>query len=264
MKLKERIHQFLNDQKLKHKLYVIIFESDTPSGKLFDVVLIGCILASVLLVIIESLKGLPSYLTTPFVVMEYLFTAFFTFEYLTRIYCSPRPKKYIFSFFGIVDLLATLPLYIGLIFPGARYLLIIRAFRLIRVFRVFKLFNFLNEGERLLTALRESSKKIAVFSFCCDFGYFHRNVNVHDRRSFAQFSVQQHSKQYLLGYCHDDHRRIRRYNSCHRTGKVSFGLRHADRLYHHCGTYRHCVRLHDEGLQTEKRQRVSELPSVRA
>mgnify|MGYP002530545233 CR=1 FL=1 len=99
----------MNDQKLKHKLYVIIFESDTPSGKLFDVVLIGCILASVLLVIIESLKGLPSYLTTPFVVMEYLFTAFFTFEYLTRIYCSPRPKKYIFSFFGIVDLLATLP-----------------------------------------------------------------------------------------------------------------------------------------------------------
>ena len=70
---------------------------------------------------------------------------------------------YVFSFFGIVDLLATLPLYIGLLFPGARYLLIIRAFRLIRVFRVFKLFNFLNEGERLLTALRESSKKIAVF-----------------------------------------------------------------------------------------------------
>ena len=148
MKLKERIHRFLHDEKLKRKLYVIIFESDTPAGKLFDVILIGCILVSVLLVIIESLKGLPSFLTTPFVIMEYLFTAFFT---------------YIFSFFGIVDLLATLPLYIGLLFPGARYLLIIRAFRLIRVFRVFKLFNFLNEGERLLTALRESSKKIAVF-----------------------------------------------------------------------------------------------------
>ena len=96
-------------------------------------------------------------------IRDSLFTGFFTFEYLTRIYCSPRPRKYIFSFFGIVDLLATLPLYIGLLFPGARYLLIIRAFRLIRVFRVFKLFNFLNEGERLLTALRESSKKIAVF-----------------------------------------------------------------------------------------------------
>ena len=171
MKLKERIHLFLHDEKLKRKLYVIIFESDTPAGKLFDVVLIGCILVSVLLVIIESLKSIPSYLTTPFVIMEYLFTAFFTFEYLTRIYCSPRPRKYIFSFFGIVDLLATLPLYIGLLFPGARYLLIIRAFRLIRVFRVFKLFNFLNEGERLLTALRESSKKIAVFFLFVVIGY---------------------------------------------------------------------------------------------
>ena len=69
MKLKERIHRFLHDEKLKRKLYVIIFESDTPAGKLFDVILIGCILVSVLLVIIESLKGLPSFLTTPFVIM---------------------------------------------------------------------------------------------------------------------------------------------------------------------------------------------------
>lgn len=161
--MKKRIHRFLNNEKLKRKLYIIIFESDTHAGKLFDVILICCILFSVLLVIAESLKGLPAYLTTPFIILEYLFTAFFTFEYLTRVYCSPHPRKYIFSFFGIVDLLATLPLYIGIIFPGARYLLIIRAFRLIRIFRVFKLFNFLNEGERLLTALRESSKKIAVF-----------------------------------------------------------------------------------------------------
>ena len=85
MKLKERIHRFLHDEKLKRKLYVIIFESDTPAGKLFDVILIACILVSVLLVIIESLKGLPTYLTTPFVIMEFLFTGFFTFEYLTRI-----------------------------------------------------------------------------------------------------------------------------------------------------------------------------------
>ena len=77
MKLKQRIHLFLHDEKLKRKLYVIIFESDTPAGKLFDVILIACILVSVLLVIIESLKGLPTYLTTPFVIMEYLFTAFF-------------------------------------------------------------------------------------------------------------------------------------------------------------------------------------------
>ena len=94
-----------------------------------------------------------------------MFTAFFTFEYLVRIYCSPKPKKYIFSFFGIVDLLATLPLYLGFFFRGARYLLIIRTFRLIRVFRVFKLFNFLEEGNLLLVSLRLSSRKIFVFFF---------------------------------------------------------------------------------------------------
>lgn len=163
MRLKERFNHFLHNEQLKHKLYVIIFESDTPAGKLFDVILIGCILLSILLVILESLQGLPHYLNIPFIVLEFLFTFFFTFEYLTRIYCSPQPRKYILSFFGIVDLLATLPLYVGLLFPGARYLLIIRAFRLIRIFRVFKLFNFWIEGERLLTSLKESSKKIAVF-----------------------------------------------------------------------------------------------------
>ena len=163
MKSDSWLHRFLHNQPLKHKLYVIIFESDTPAWKAFDVTLIICILLSILLAIIESLQGLPSWLSTPFIVLEYLFTVFFTFEYVTRIYCSPNPRKYIFSFFGIVDLLATLPLYLAFFLPGARYLLIIRAFRIIRVFRIFKLFNFWLEGERLLTSLRESSKKIAVF-----------------------------------------------------------------------------------------------------
>lgn len=163
MKSDSWLYRFLHNQALKRKLYVIIFESDTPAGKAFDVALIICILLSILLAIIESLQGLPSWLSTPFIVLEYLFTAFFTFEYVTRIYCSPQPQKYIFSFFGIIDLLATLPLYLAFFLPGARYLLIIRAFRIIRVFRIFKLFNFWLEGERLLTSLKESSKKIAVF-----------------------------------------------------------------------------------------------------
>ena len=163
MRIKESFRHFLHNRKLKQKLYKIIFDADTPAGKIFDITLIWCILLSVLLVIVESLQGLPSYLNTPFIILEYLFTFFFTFEYLTRIYCSPKPHAYIFSFFGIVDLLATLPLYISIIFPGARYLIIIRAFRLIRIFRIFKLFNFLSEGERLLNAVKESSKKILVF-----------------------------------------------------------------------------------------------------
>ena len=163
MKLKDKFTELMHNQALKRKLYVIIFEADTPAGKLFDVTLIWCILLSVGLVILESLQGLPVWLKTPFIVMEYLLTAFFTFEYITRLYCSPKPSKYAFSAFGIIDLLATLPLYLAFLFPGARYLLIIRAFRLIRIFRVFKLFNFWMEGQMLLTALRDSSKKIAVF-----------------------------------------------------------------------------------------------------
>lgn len=163
MKLRERFNHFLHNEALKRKLYVIIFESDTPAGKRFDVILIICILLSILLAIIESMQHIPDYLIPSFITLEYLFTAFFTFEYATRIYCSPHPRKYIFSFFGIIDLLATLPLYLAFLLPGARYLLIIRAFRIIRVFRIFKLFNFWVEGERLLDALRESSRKIAVF-----------------------------------------------------------------------------------------------------
>lgn len=163
MNLKDTIAGLMNNKALKRKLYVIIFESDTPAGRLFDIILIGCIILSICLVILESLQGLPIWLKTPFIVTEYLLTAFFTFEYITRLYCSPQPSKYAFSAFGIIDLLATLPLYLGFLFPGARYLLVIRAFRLIRVFRIFKLFNFWIEGEMLLTALRDSSKKIAVF-----------------------------------------------------------------------------------------------------
>ena len=100
MKLKERIHRFLHDEKLKRKLYVIIFESDTPAGKLFDVILIACILVSVLLVIIESLKGLPTYLTTPFVIMEFLFHRLLYFRIPDENLLFTPSRKYIFSFFG--------------------------------------------------------------------------------------------------------------------------------------------------------------------
>ena len=164
-RIRNRINAFLHNKELKEKLYIIIFESDTPKGKLFDVFLIGFIIASVLVVIMESVVTFSDHFRLALQILEYVFTAFFTFEYLVRIYCSPEPKKYIFSFFGIVDLLATLPLYLGFFFTGARYLLIIRTFRLVRVFRVFKLFNFLEEGHLLPVPLRLRSRLIFVFFF---------------------------------------------------------------------------------------------------
>ena len=154
--------KFWHNQQLKDKLYEIIFGSETKAGKMFDIVLMIMIVASIVVLMIES-AGIPRAWKILFIVLEYIFTAFFTFEYLARVYCSPKPLKYIFSFYGIVDLVSTLPVYISFIFGGARYMLAIRAFRLIRVFRVFKLFNFLDEGRFLMLALKDSSKKIIVF-----------------------------------------------------------------------------------------------------
>lgn len=162
-RLASKWRAFMNNKHLKKKLYDIIFESETPAGKAFDVTFIACIVLSIVLVVIESFEGVSGKFSLTLQVLEYLFTFFFTAEYLLRLYCSPNPRHYALSFFGIIDLLATLPLYISWIFGPARYLMIVRVFRLIRVFRVFKLFNFLNEGNLLLRALHASSRKIAVF-----------------------------------------------------------------------------------------------------
>lgn len=162
-----RIRKFWNwlmyNEVLKRRLYVIIFESNTPLGKTFDVALLWAIVASILLVIVESMRGLPPLAKDIFTILEYVFTFFFTLEWLCRLYCAQNRLKYIFSFFGIIDLLATLPLYLGWFFQSARYLMVMRTFRLIRVFRVFKLFSFLEEGDNLLKSLKVSFPKIMVF-----------------------------------------------------------------------------------------------------
>ena len=148
---------------LKHSLYVIIFGTDTFLGKTFDIFLMVAILLSISITIFDSMFNSIPWLQTTLYVLEGFFTFFFTLEYIARVYCSPEPKKYIFSFFGIIDLLATLPPYLSFFVVNARYMMTIRMFRLIRVFRVFKLFNFMSEGNMLLRSLQMSMKKILVF-----------------------------------------------------------------------------------------------------
>lgn len=155
----EKLKGYLN----REKLYQIIFESDTYAGRMFDTALIVLILLSVLAAMIESLPFVSEGWRLALRIFEYVSTFFFTVEYILRIYVSDQPRKYIFSFFGIVDLLATLPLYLAFFFPSVRYVLIIRAFRLIRVFRVFKLFNYWTEGNLLLRSVQRSMRKIFVF-----------------------------------------------------------------------------------------------------
>ena len=131
---------------LKNKIFVIIFGTDTRTGKTFDVILFWMIIVSVIVVVLESVSTLQEAHKQLFISTEWFFTIVFTLEYLLRIYSSPHPWKYISSFYGIVDLLAILPTYMGLIFDHTTFLLTIRALRLLRMFRIFKLGRYIREA----------------------------------------------------------------------------------------------------------------------
>ncbi len=143
--------------------YDVIFESDTPRGKTFDVILLFFIIGSLLAIMLESV---PSFLARHrqfFRYAEWVFTAIFTIEYLVRLVIVSKKKKYVLSFYGLIDLLSILPTYLALILVGAQYFMVLRAFRLIRVFRVLKMVRFLGEAQILSSALRGSRIKITVF-----------------------------------------------------------------------------------------------------
>ncbi len=147
----------------KEKIHEIIFEADTPAGKFFDIFLMVMILASVLVVMLESIGELQVNYHEIFYVLEWIFTIFFTIEYGLRLYCVYNPMKYAKSFYGVVDLVSILPTYLSLLITGAHTLMVIRALRLFRVFRIFKLAHFLKEGHLILHALKASRAKITVF-----------------------------------------------------------------------------------------------------
>ena len=157
----------MNNQQLKAGLNQVIFGTDSPAGKAFDVVLIVLISASVLVLMLESLQAFSKDYIVYLRVAEWCFTVIFTIEYMVRFYCSPRPFKYASSFYGVVDLLSILPSYLSLLIPGANYLLIIRILRVLRVFRVLKLFRYLSEANVLLRSMLMSRRKIFIFFFFC-------------------------------------------------------------------------------------------------
>jgi voltage-gated potassium channel len=144
-------------------LYRIIFESDTPAGKAFDVLLLVVILASVAAVIADSVSTLALRHRTLLTTAEWIFTALFTIEYVARLACTDRPLRYATSFFGVVDLIAVLPTYLAAFYPEAYVLIDVRILRLLRVFRIFKLTAFLTEYRLLGRAMKNSSRKIFVF-----------------------------------------------------------------------------------------------------
>lgn len=149
----------------KHKLHEIIYEADTPMGKLFDIILFIIIIFSVLLIMLESVKEIDANYHSILLTLEWVVTIFFTVEYIARVICIKKPTRYIFSFYGIIDFLSTIPLYLSYIFAGSQVLLAVRAFRLLRVFRILKLVQFLGEASQLNRALKASRAKITVFLF---------------------------------------------------------------------------------------------------
>jgi voltage-gated potassium channel len=145
------------------RLHDIVFENDTRAGKAFDIALLVCIVLSVLAVLLESVGSIRRAYGTELRAVEWILTLLFTAEYILRLICVSRPSRYIFSFFGMVDLLAVVPTYLSLFLPGTQTLLVIRALRLLRVFRVLKLGHYVVAARALDSALRASRQKIAVF-----------------------------------------------------------------------------------------------------
>ncbi len=149
----------------KQQIFEIIFGTHNRAAQNFDIFLIIMIFASVLVVLLDSVTSLSSQYHTYFYIAEWGFTLLFTAEYLLRLYVSPKPRVYAFSFYGIIDLLSILPAFISLLFPGANYLMIIRILRVLRIFRVLKLFRYLQEANTLFRSLIASKRKILVFLF---------------------------------------------------------------------------------------------------
>ncbi len=149
----------------KRRLYIIIFHADSPAGKIFDVALLFAIVLSVLLVILESVQSIESSYGEILKIAEWVFTILFSLEYILRIYSSPKPIKYIGSFFGLVDLIAVIPTYLTFFMIDTHYLVAVRTLRLLRVFRILKLAKYVGASKVISDALIASRAKIFVFLF---------------------------------------------------------------------------------------------------
>ncbi|MDO7744989.1 MAG: ion transporter [Pedobacter sp.] len=144
-------------------LHEVIYESNTPAGKAFDIALLFAIFTSIIIVMLDSVQSLHKQYGSLFYTIEWIFSALFTLEYIVRLISIRRPAKYVFSFLGIIDLIALIPTYLSIFFIGAQSLLVFRALRLLRVFRIFKLGHFLTEINFLTVAIKGSIRKISIF-----------------------------------------------------------------------------------------------------
>lgn len=150
---------------LRQRLYEIIFEADTSAGKAFDIALLFCIIASVSVILLESIQPIQQRHGDALRNLEWFFTIIFTLEYVARLWTVTNKRRYALSFFGVIDLLSILPTYLAIFLGGAQSLMIIRILRLLRIFRIFKLSRYIGESQYLARAMKASQHKITVFLF---------------------------------------------------------------------------------------------------
>lgn len=163
MPAKNSLKSSTNHSLIKNKIHIIIEGTDTPIGKLFDVLILVAIITSVLVVMLDSVLFLRLQYGRLFFVAEWFFTILFTIEYALRLYSAPNRRRYVTSFYGAVDLLALLPTYLSLFFAGTHYLLVVRILRILRIFRVFRLKSYMQQAGFLAAAFKTSQHKITVF-----------------------------------------------------------------------------------------------------
>lgn len=150
---------------LKKKLFEVVFEADTKSGKVFDIVLLIAIIISLVLIMLSSVKEIEYNYHEILLYSEWILTIIFTVEYILRLLISPKPISYAKSFFGVIDLLSIMPTYIGIFLSGGHAFMVLRSLRLLRMFRIFKLSRYIHGGSIIIKALRASLPKISVFLF---------------------------------------------------------------------------------------------------
>lgn len=150
----------------KDVLYTIIFGTETPAGRRFDLALIFAILLSIVVLFLDSMSTVRAEIGALLYGLEWAFTLLFTLEYGVRVYCAQNRLAYIRSFYGIIDVLAVLPSYLAVFIPGASFLLMVRLLRVLRIFRILKLIRYANEANVLLRSLNQSRRKIMVFFSC--------------------------------------------------------------------------------------------------
>ena len=149
----------------RSRIHEVIYEADTPSGKTFDVILLILIVLSIVFVMMESVESIDAKYHDELYIGEWIITVFFSIEYILRIISIKRPSRYIFSFYGIIDFLATIPLYLSLFLGGTQALVTVRALRLLRIFRILKVTRYVGESNKLVRAIQHSWAKISIFLF---------------------------------------------------------------------------------------------------